>query len=284
MNATLLDGKALSARLRASWQPRVAALEAAGTPPTLAVLLVGEHPASQVYVRNKIAACAQLGMRSLKFLFAADASQDEVMARIAALNVDPAVHGILVQLPLPRGFDDTAVLEAIAPEKDVDGFHAINSGLLLQNRPGFVPCTPAGVMALLNEAGIDPAGKEVVVIGRSNIVGKPMAMLLINTGATVTVCHSRTQDLAAHCRRAEILIAAVGHPKLVRGDWVRPGAVVIDVGINRLDDGRLCGDVDFEAAAAVAGAITPVPGGVGPMTIAMLLGNTLTAAERSRAD
>lgn len=281
MTAIILDGNALATKLRADFKTRAEALAAKGTRPGLVVILVGEDPASSVYVRNKVAACEKAGFHSEKITYPVDVAQDVVMAKIAELNADAKIHGILVQLPLPRHFDSDAVLDAIAPEKDVDGFHAENVGALMQGNPRFIPCTPYGVTKFFEEAGIDPRGKEAVVIGRSNIVGKPMAMLLIHAGATVTVCHSQTRDLAFHTRRADIIVAAVGRPKFVTADMVKPGAVVIDVGINRLPDGKLCGDVDFEGVKEVAGAITPVPGGVGPMTITMLLANTLEAAERS---
>lgn len=284
MSARILDGNALSARLRERLTERAAALAARGHPPCLAVLQVGEDPASAIYVRNKIRACEAVGLRSLKFAYAGDASPDEVLDRIAALNADGSVHGILVQLPLPRQFDAAAVLDAISPDKDVDGFHAHNGGLLLQGRPRFVACTPAGIMQMLASENVALKGAEAVVVGRSNIVGKPMALLLLAAGATVTICHSQTRDLAAHCRRADILVAAVGRPKRVTGDMVKPGAVVIDVGINRLPAGQgagLCGDVDFESAREVASLITPVPGGVGPMTITMLLANCIDAAQRA---
>ncbi len=281
MTAKILDGNALSATLRESLRERAAALSAQGRTPGLAVILVGENAASQVYVRNKIKACETVGLHSEKYNYPADAEPKLVLARIAALNADPNIHGILVQLPLPPQFDEDAVLEAIAPEKDVDGFHAVNVGLLMQGSPRFISCTPYGVMQMLKAAGVALKGKEVVVVGRSNIVGKPMAMLLLGASATVTVCHSQTVDLAAHTRRADVLIAAVGRPKMITGDMLKPGAVVIDVGINRLPDGKLCGDVDFDSAKEVASLITPVPGGVGPMTITMLLTNTIEAAERA---
>jgi methylenetetrahydrofolate dehydrogenase (NADP+)/methenyltetrahydrofolate cyclohydrolase len=281
MTARILDGNALAQKLRADFKVRAERLAAQGARPGLVVILVGEDPASQVYVRNKVNACAQAGFHSEKIVYPPDVAPQVVLARIAKLNADPAIHGILVQLPLPRHFDADAVLEAIAPEKDVDGFHAENVGALMQGQPRFIPCTPYGVMKFFEDAGIDLRGKEAVVIGRSNIVGKPMAMLLLHAGATVTVCHSQTRDLLFHTQRADVLIAAIGKPRFVTAEMVKPGAVVIDVGINRLPDGKLCGDVDFEAVKEVASAITPVPGGVGPMTITMLLGNTLEAAERT---
>jgi methylenetetrahydrofolate dehydrogenase (NADP+)/methenyltetrahydrofolate cyclohydrolase len=244
------------------------------------VILVGADPASEVYVRNKVNGCLAIGMHSEKITYDAAVDPETVLKKIAELNADPDIHGILVQLPLPKHFDEEAVLEAIAVDKDVDGFHAENVGALAQGNPRFIPCTPYGVMKMFEKGKVDLAGKEAVVIGRSNIVGKPMALLLINAGATVTVCNSRTRDLAGHTRRADILVAAVGKPRFVTADMVKPGAVVIDVGINRLPDGKLCGDVDFESCKEVAGQITPVPGGVGPMTITMLLANTIEAAER----
>ena len=281
MTARIIDGNALSARVRGEIAERAAALTARGVQPCLAVMLVGADPASAVYVRNKVAGCEKAGIRSLRFDYPETATQAEVMAKLAELNADPAVHGILVQLPLPKHLDETAVLEAIDLKKDVDGFHAENVGRLSQCREAFIPCTPHGVMKMLESSGTPVQGAEAVVIGRSNIVGKPMATLLTNAGATVTVCHSRTKDLAFHTRRADILVAAIGKPKFVTGDMVRPGAVVIDVGINRLPDGKLCGDVDFDSAKDIAGAITPVPGGVGPMTITMLLANTVESATRA---
>lgn len=281
MTAKILDGRALAKTLRAGFRPAAEALSASGVPPGLAVILVGEDPASQVYVRNKVGACAEAGFYSEKHVFPGEATQAEVLAKIHELNADPKIHGILVQLPLPPQFDTEATLDAIATQKDVDGFRAENVGALVQGLPCFVPCTPRAVMRLLEEAGIEIAGREAVVIGRSNIVGKPMAMLLLHAGATVTVCHSRTRDLAAHCRRADILVAAIGKPRFIVGDMIKPGAAIIDVGINRLPDGKLCGDVDFESASALAAYITPVPGGVGPMTIAMLLANTLDSARRA---
>jgi len=280
MTATLLDGNALAQKLRADFRTRAEALAATGTRPGLAVILVGEDAASRVYVRNKVNACAQAGFYSEQVSYPAEIAPSVVLQKIAELNADPRVHGILVQLPLPGHFEADAVLKAIAPEKDVDGFHAENVGALMQGHPRFIPCTPYGVMKFFADAGIELRGKEAVVLGRSNIVGKPMAMLLLQASATVTVCHSQTRDLAAHTRRADILVAALGKPRFVTAEMVKPGAVVIDVGINRLPDGKLCGDVDFAAVRQVAGAITPVPGGVGPMTITMLLANTLEAAER----
>lgn len=285
MTAQLLDGNAIARKLRAGFRERVDALVRQGCKPGLAVVLVGEDPASQVYVRNKVNACTEIGMHSEKITFPADVPQASVMERIAALNADRSIHGILVQLPLPAHFDADEVLEAISPEKDVDGFHAENVGALVQGQPRFIPCTPYGVTKMLAETGVNLRGAEAVVIGRSNIVGKPMALLLLAAGATVTICHSQTRDLAAHTRRADVLVAAVGRPKFVTADMVKPGAVVIDVGINRipegLDAGKLCGDVDFAGCREVASWITPVPGGVGPMTITMLLANTLEAAERA---
>jgi methylenetetrahydrofolate dehydrogenase (NADP+) / methenyltetrahydrofolate cyclohydrolase len=285
MTAKILDGNALAQKLRAEFKTRAEALAARGTRPGLVVILVGEDPASQVYVRNKVAACEKAGFYSEKIVYAPDVAPQVVLDKIAELNADSKIHGILVQLPLPKHFDSDAVLEAIAVEKDVDGFHAENVGALMQGHPRFIPCTPYGVMKFFEEAGVDLRGKEAVVIGRSNIVGKPMAMLLMHAGATVTVCHSQTKDLLFHTRRADVLIAAIGRPRFVTAAMVKPGAVVIDVGINRLQEGpeagKLCGDVDFESVKEVASAITPVPGGVGPMTITMLLANTLEAAERA---
>lgn len=281
MTARILDGNALGQKLRAGFKQRAEELAAQGMRPGLAVILVGEDPASQVYVRNKVNACAQAGFHSEKHAYPADVDPKVVFDKIAELNADPKIHGILVQLPLPKQFDADAVLEAIAAEKDVDGFRAENVGALMQGQPCFIPCTPYGAMKFFEEAGISLRGKEAVVVGRSNIVGKPMAMLLMHAGATVTVCHSQTRDLKAHCLRADVLVAAIGKPKMITGDMIKPGAVVIDVGINRLPDGKLCGDVDFESAKEVASAITPVPGGVGPMTITMLLANTLESAERA---
>ncbi len=283
MSARILDGNALSATIRSRLAERAQVLTVGGFTPCLAVVLVGENPASTVYVRNKVKACETAGLRSLRFDYPADVKPSEVFERIAALNADPGVHGILVQLPLPPQFDSDAVLEAIAPEKDVDGFHAQNVGALMQGHPRFIPCTPYGVMEMLRSEQVPLKGAEAVIVGRSNIVGKPMAMLLVAASATVTVCHSQTRDLAFHTRRADILVAAVGKARMIGGDMIKPGAVVIDVGINRLppeEGGKLVGDVDFEAAKEVASLITPVPGGVGPMTITMLLANTIESAER----
>lgn len=282
MSAIIIDGNALAQAVRAELAEKAAALKASrGVTPCLAVILVGEDPASQVYVRNKVAACEKAGFRSIRETYAPDVEPMAVLGKIAELNADPSVHGILVQLPLPKQFDADAVLEAIAPEKDVDGFHAENVGALMQGNPRFIPCTPYGVMKMLESAKVSLKGAEAVIVGRSNIVGKPMAMLLLAQSCTVTVCHSQSKDLAFHTKHADILVAAVGRAKMITGDMIKPGATVIDVGINRLPDGKLCGDVDFESCKDVAGAITPVPGGVGPMTITMLLANTLEAAERT---
>jgi methylenetetrahydrofolate dehydrogenase (NADP+)/methenyltetrahydrofolate cyclohydrolase len=278
MAARILDGKSLAAQVRAEVQRKVEALAQRGIRPGLAVLLAGEDPASRVYVRNKVRACEETGVRSELYELPATISQDALIDRVLALNDDPDIHGILVQLPLPKQVDAHRVLETVAPAKDVDGFHESNLGALLAGTPRMVPCTPAGVMRLLDHAGVPLAGRQAVVIGRSNIVGKPLALLLLGRDATVTICHSKTRDLENVARSADILIAAVGRPKLVTGGMVKPGACVVDVGVNRLRDGSLAGDVDFASAAAVAGWITPVPGGVGPMTIAMLLENCLRAA------
>lgn len=281
MTARNIDGKALSEKVREEIAQQAAELTAKGVQPCLAVILVGEDPASAVYVRNKVAGCEKAGFRSLKFTYPADVTPDVVFAKIAELNADRSVHGILVQLPLPKQFDSEKVLEAIAPEKDVDGFHAVNFGLLLQGRKSFYPCTPWGVMKMLESENVPVKGAEAVVIGRSNIVGKPMSVMLLSKGATVTTCHSQTRDLAFHTRRADILVAAVGKAKMITGDMIKPGAVVIDVGMNRDENGKLCGDVDYASASQVASLITPVPGGVGPMTITMLLANTLESARRA---
>ena len=280
MTADLIDGKATAAALRARIATQVAAMKADhGVTPGLAVVLVGDDPASAVYVRSKGRAVEEAGMAGWQHRLAADASQDELLALIGRLNADNAVNGILVQLPLPRHMDDAAVINAIAPQKDVDGFTVLNAGRLAVGQKAMVPCTPLGCLMLLQGRLGSLAGKHALVIGRSNIVGKPMAQLLLASDATVTVAHSRTADLPALCRQADIVVAAVGRARFVKGDWIKPGAVVIDVGINRTDAG-LVGDVDFDAAREVAAAITPVPGGVGPMTIACLLANTLTAAAR----
>ncbi|MDX9736927.1 MAG: bifunctional methylenetetrahydrofolate dehydrogenase/methenyltetrahydrofolate cyclohydrolase FolD [Azonexus sp.] len=280
MTAQIIDGKAIAATMRQTFKARVDLLAQRGERPGLVVILVGADPASQVYVRNKVNGCLAIGMHSEKLEYPADVAPQVVLEKIAELNSDASVHGILVQLPLPPQFNEQEILEAIAPEKDVDGFHAENVGALLQGKPQFIPCTPYGVIKMLEASGVDLVGMDAVVIGRSNIVGKPMAALLINAGATVTVCHSKTKNLAEHVARADLVVAAVGRAKFVTPEMLKPGAVVIDVGINRLPDGTLCGDVDFAACAAVAGQITPVPGGVGPMTITMLLANTIEAAER----
>ena len=276
--AAIIDGKAVSARLRQEMKGEVAALQAKGITPGLAVVLVGEDPASQVYVRNKIRACEELGIRSQDHRLPADTTQERLLELIGELNGDPAVHGILVQLPLPKQISDQAVIAAIGPKKDVDAFHPQNVGKIVQGNYDFLPCTPAGVMALLRSTGVPVAGKECVVIGRSNIVGKPMALLMLHEHATVTICHSRTRDLAEVCRRADILIVAIGKARFVTADMVKEGAVVIDVGMDRDENGKLCGDVDFAGVEPKAGYITPVPGGVGPMTITMLMQNTITAA------
>ncbi len=280
MTARIIDGKAIAAALRADVAAKVAA---AGFTPGLAVVLVGEDPASAVYVRTKDRAAREAGIAARTIRLPAGTSQADLLATIRALNEDPAIDGILVQLPLPPGIAPEAVIEAIDPDKDVDGFHPVNVGHLADGRPTLVPCTPLGIMKMLRAIGVTASGARAVVVGRSAIVGRPMARLLLSADATVTVAHSRTRDLPAECRRADILIAATGRPELVRADWVQPGATVIDVGINRLADGRLVGDVAFDACAAVAGAITPVPGGVGPMTVACLLENTLTAALHRRS-
>jgi methylenetetrahydrofolate dehydrogenase (NADP+)/methenyltetrahydrofolate cyclohydrolase len=280
MTAALIDGKAVAAQVRAKVAERVAKL---GYRPGLAVVLVGDDPASAVYVRTKDKAAVQAGIEARTVRLPATTSQAELLTVVRGLNADPSVDGILVQMPLPSGLDDAAVIEAIDPAKDVDGFHPENMGRLSVGRPFLVPCTPAGVMKLLAAHGVATTGARALVLGRSGIVGRPMAALLLAADATVTIAHSRTRDLADECRRADILIAAVGRPEMVRGDWIKPGATVIDVGINRLPDGRLTGDVAFGEASQIAGLITPVPGGVGPMTIACLLENTVMAAIARRA-
>jgi len=278
--ASIIDGNALSAQLRADVMRRADALKARGITPGLAVLLVGENQASQVYVRNKVKACADAGLHSVLERYDADMTEAALLARIDALNKDPAIHGILVQLPVPKHIDANKVIEAIAPEKDVDGFHIASAGALMVGQPGFLPCTPYGCMKMLESIGYDLRGKHAVVIGRSNIVGKPMAMLLLQKNATVTICHSGTKDLKAMTLQADVIVAAVGKVNVLTADMVKPGAVVIDVGMNRNTEGKLCGDVDYAGVRQVAGHITPVPGGVGPMTITMLLVNTLESAER----
>ena len=282
MTARIIDGVKLGAAIREEVALKAAALTVAGTQPGLAVVLVGSDPASQVYVRNKVAACEKAGLHSIFEQYSRDMTQEALLERIRALNIDPAIHGILVQLPLPAHIDAHVVIETIAAQKDVDGFHISNAGLLMTGKPLFRPCTPYGVMKMLASEGVDIKGAHAVVIGASNIVGKPMAMLLQSAGATVTICNSKTKDLAWHTRHADILVVATGKPKMIDADMVKPGAIVIDVGINRGADGKLCGDVDFDSVKNVAGAITPVPGGVGPMTIAMLLVNTLEAAQRAQ--
>ncbi len=282
MTAQLIDGNALSRQIRADVAQRASALKARGITPGLAVILVGENPASQVYVRNKVKACEDSGLHSVLEKYDATMTEAELLARVEALNNDPAIHGILVQLPLPKHIDDHKVIEAISPDKDVDGFHVASAGALMVGEVGFKACTPYGCMKMLESIGMkDLRGKHAVVIGRSNIVGKPMAMMLLAANATVTVTHSGTADLAFHTRQADIVVAAVGKRNVLTADMVKPSAVVIDVGMNRNDEGKLCGDVDFDGCKEVAGYITPVPGGVGPMTITMLLVNTLEAAERA---
>ena len=275
MSAQLMDGKALAAQKKAAIRAEV---ERLARTPGLAVVLVGENPASQIYVRGKARDCEECGIRCMDFRLPAQTTESELLTLIAELNGRADVDGILVQLPLPEGIRERRVLEAIAPEKDVDAFHPENVGRLVQGQARYLPCTPAGVMELLRTAGVDPAGRRAVIVGRSNIVGKPMALLLLQADATVTVCHSRTPDLADECHRADILISAVGRRGLITADMIKPGAAVVDVAMNRDEDGKLCGDVDFAAACAVAAHITPVPGGVGPMTRAMLMENTIRAA------
>ena len=282
MAAQILDGKAMSTSLRAEIAERVARLKEQGVTPGLAVILVGNDPASEIYVRNKGNGCAETGMYSRTLNMPEETTQEQLEAAIEELNADPAIHGILVQLPLPKHLDENAALAKILPEKDVDGFHLINAGHMLTGTEGVVACTPRGALYMIKSTGLDLNGKEAVVIGRSNIVGKPMAMLLLRENCTVTMCHSRTKNLAEHTRRADILVAAVGKAGFVTADMVKPGAVVIDVGINRVD-GKVKGDVDFDAVKEIAGWITPVPGGVGKMTITMLLANTVEAAERTLA-
>jgi methylenetetrahydrofolate dehydrogenase (NADP+)/methenyltetrahydrofolate cyclohydrolase len=281
MPAQLLDGVALSKKIRTEITARAAIVTAKGLRPGLAVIVVGDNPASAVYVRNKVKACEEVGFHSVLERYEAEMSEEALLARIATLNADPAIHGILVQLPLPAHIASERVLEAIAPQKDVDGFHVANAGALMVGAPEFKPCTPYGCMKLLESIEYPLRGARAVVVGASNIVGKPMAMLLLQAGATVTICNSKTRDLAHHTKDADVLVVATGKPKMITGDMVKSGSVVIDVGINRLPDGKLCGDVDFDTAKYIAGWITPVPGGVGPMTITMLLMNTLEAAEKA---
>ena len=281
MSARIIDGKAVATGIRENLKGKIADLTRQGKQPGLAVVIVGDNPASRVYVNMKKKACAELGIYSEEHALPAETTQSGLLRLIEELNCNPGIHGILVQLPLPKHLDEQTVLEKIVPEKDVDGFHPVNVGKLMIGLPGVLPCTPAGVMELIKETGVSVAGKECVVVGRSNIVGKPQAILLLREHGTVTVCHSRTHDLGEVCRRADILVAAVGKAKLITGAMIKPGAVVIDVGTNRTGDGKLVGDVEFESASQVAGWITPVPGGVGPMTIAMLMKNTVESAERS---
>ncbi len=280
MTAQRIDGNALSQKLRVQITERTAALKAKGITPGLAVVLVGDNPASQVYVRNKVKACQDCGLHSLLEKYPEDMTEKVLLDRIEVLNQDASIHGILVQLPLPKHIDAQRVIEAIAPHKDVDGFHIASAGALMTGMPGFWPCTPYGCMKMLESIGYDLKGKHALVIGRSNIVGKPMALMLLQQNATVTICHSGTTDLKAMTLQADVIVAAVGKRNVLTADMVKPGAVVIDVGMNRNDEGKLCGDVDFEGVEKVASYITPVPGGVGPMTITMLLVNTLEAAER----
>ncbi len=282
MAAIMIDGKAVSGRLRQEMTAEVAAMKAAGITPGLGVVLVGEDPASQVYVRNKMRACEELGIHSQDYRLPGDTTEEALLELIRELNCREDIHGILVQLPLPAQIREEAVIAAIAPEKDVDAFHAKNVGKIVQGNYDLLPCTPAGVLELIRSTGISVAGKECVVVGRSNIVGKPMAMLMLHENATVTICHSRTQSLPEMTRRGDILIVAIGKGKYITGDMVKPGAVVIDVGMNRDENGKLCGDVDFASVEPVAGYLTPVPGGVGPMTITMLMRNTITAARLAR--
>jgi methylenetetrahydrofolate dehydrogenase (NADP+)/methenyltetrahydrofolate cyclohydrolase len=281
MPAQLLDGNLLSKKLRAEIATRSAILTAKGVRPGLAVIVVGDDPASQVYVRNKVKACEDVDFHSVLERYPAELEEAQLLVRIATLNADPSIHGILVQLPLPKHISAERVLESIASDKDVDGFHIANAGALMVGAPLFKPCTPYGCMKMLESIDYPLRGARAVVIGASNIVGKPMAMLLLQAGATVTICNSKTKDLSAHTKEADVLVVATGRPKMITGNMVKPGSVVIDVGINRQSDGKLCGDVDFDTAKYVAGWITPVPGGVGPMTITMLLMNTLEAVERS---
>jgi methylenetetrahydrofolate dehydrogenase (NADP+)/methenyltetrahydrofolate cyclohydrolase len=280
MTALIIDGKQIALDTQIEIKRRVSALSARGVMPGLAVILVGDNPASHVYVSNKVKSCGAVGMHSVLEQYPADLSERQLLERIAALNSDAAIHGILVQLPLPAHINEHAVLEAISPTKDVDGFHLLNAGALMTGQPRLRACTPYGVMKMLEHSNIPMRGAHAVIVGASNIVGKPMAMMLLQAGATVTLCNSKTRDLAHHTKQADIVIAAVGRARMITGDMIRPGATVIDVGINRDEAGKLCGDVDFESVKSVAGAVSPVPGGVGPMTITMLLMNTLEAAEQ----
>ncbi|MBI3222390.1 MAG: bifunctional methylenetetrahydrofolate dehydrogenase/methenyltetrahydrofolate cyclohydrolase FolD [Nitrosomonadales bacterium] len=282
MTAQIIDGKTIAQQVRAEWKLRADKLKSRGITPGLAVIIVGEDPASRVYVANKVKACAELGLHSEHIALSADTSEATLLAKIAELNADPKIHGILVQLPVPKHIDSDKVLNAISPDKDVDGFHPFNVGALATGNMRFAPCTPYGSLILLQKSGVSIEGKHAVVVGRSNIVGKPMALLLLQHNATVTICTSKTVDLAKFTRDADILVVATGKPRMVTGEMIKPGAAVIDVGINRLPDGKLCGDVDFDSAQKVAGWITPVPGGVGPMTIAMLLQNTAGGQHRQR--
>lgn len=280
--ANLINGKQIAQDIRAEIAEEVKELSKQGICPGLAVILVGENPASKVYVRNKQKACEEVGIRSTRIDFPENVSEEELLCAIQTLNSDPAIHGILVQLPLPHHISEEKVIHAISPEKDVDAFHPVNVGKLVTGNPTFLPCTPAGVMELLRRSGIDPKGKECVIVGRSNIVGKPAALLMLAANATVTICHSKTQDLKKVCSGADILVAAIGKPDFITAEYVKKGAVVIDVGINRKEDGKLTGDVDFASVEPIASYITPVPGGVGPMTIAMLLRNTMEAAKNHK--
>jgi len=280
MTAHIIDGKTISQQVRSEWKLRADTLKAHGTTPGLAVIIVGDDPASKVYVANKVKACAELGLHSEHIVMPTDTPEVDLLDKITELNNDPKIHGILVQLPVPKHIDSNKVLEAISPDKDVDGFHQMNVGALVTGNPRFAPCTPYGVMVLLEKTGIAIEGKHAVVVGRSNIVGKPMAMLLLQKNATVTICTSKTVDLGKHTRDADILVVAIGKANFITGDMVKKGAVVIDVGMNRNAERKLCGDVDFASVKEVAGYITPVPGGVGPMTITMLMANTVRAAER----
>jgi methylenetetrahydrofolate dehydrogenase (NADP+)/methenyltetrahydrofolate cyclohydrolase len=284
MSAHIIDGKAHAAALRAELKTTASALAARGVQPGLAVVIVGDDPASRTYVRNKTLACEEAGVLSKIYALPADTSEEAILARVHALNADRKIHGVLVQLPLPAHIDEARVLGAVMPEKDVDGFHVHSAGALFVGAPHFVPCTPAGIIYLLEKENIPIAGRNAVIVGRSNIVGKPIALLLLQRDATITICHSKTQDLASHTRDADILVAAVGRLNFVRASMVKPGACVIDVGTNRTADGKLRGDVDFDAVKDVAGSITPVPGGVGPMTVAMLVANTLRAATEPKQD